>query len=502
MKEKADAIGIDKRNAITTNNEYISAVDANVTKAWSDTCKQLLAHQNGYWKHSTHSDNDNSSFLNEHSIQQSYFPQELNWLNGKQPPLGVGGRCVPSSKVFMYTTMLGHQCGCNVEGFRLTHSSWVYNNMDNADAINGTYAKTKHDFLSKNPTLRLTKKLADKGATLCFAGDSIDYQIYNAFRSNLLRIGQLYQHHTSPGLDKLLSVMSREIPFVYATKPGNASSWFVHGQRPPDDEGNQFVNGKRPPPGGFESRSMHSILETKAIFKENQPNSSSSMARIRFHMAYGWSPWVIDALDDCNVVIMNFALHYKPYGNYLNQVTNHTLMDDMLAAITYLTNFTSSKKNRIAVWRDALPQHFMTHDGHFSSRLNKLKTKHTCKALSNATQQAYNPIYDDAFTQLCQPPKQTCDQFRYKCTVQPINPNVNYQTPYNFWRDNNCTERIGGGDKDLHHVTGDIYRWKVFNLFDVAWWHSKDMDCKSLSVFVQSGFFKSWLVFVCNYLFI
>ena len=480
MKEKqADAI--ENRYAIMTNNEYISsAVDANLTNvSWTDTCKQLLAHQNGYWMHSTYSDNDNSGFLNDYSIQQLYFPQELNWLNGKQPPLGVGGRCLPSSKALMYTTMLGHQCGCNVEGFRPAHSSWVYNNMD---AINATSVDSKHDYFTKNPTLRLTKKLADKGATLCFAGDSIDYQIYNAFRSNLLRIGQLYQHH-NPGQGKLVSVMSREIPFMYTTKPGNANDWFVHGNRPPDDEGNQFVHGSRPPPGGFESRSMHSILETKVIFKGDQPNSSSSLARIRFHMAYGWSPWIIDALEECNVVIMNFALHYKPYGNYLNQVTNHTLMDDMLAAITYLTNFTASKKNHIAVWRDALPQHFMTHDGHFSSGFNKLKTKHTCKALPNATQQAYNPIYDDAFAQLCQPPKQTCDQFRYKCTVQPMNSNINYQTPYNFWRANNCTERIGGGDKDLH-VTGDIYRWDVFNLFDVAWWHSKDMDCKSLS----SGF--------------
>lgn len=86
-----------------------------------------------------------------------------------------------------------------------------------------------HDYFASSPTLRLAKSLADADATLCFTGDSIDYQIYTAMHNNLRRIQQLDQLYNR-NEPRLLSVVSREIPVakLFATKPGNASDWFVH----------------------------------------------------------------------------------------------------------------------------------------------------------------------------------------------------------------------------------------------------------------------------------
>ena len=201
-------------------------------------------------------------------------------------------------------------------------------------------------------------------------------------------------------------------------------------------------------------------------------------------------------MEDCNVIVMNFALHYTPDGEHLGMETKHQLRDDMLAAITYLTNFTSSNDNRVAVWRSALPQHFATTDGHFYG-WKKLKKEHTCSPIgkNNKTQQVYNKVYDEAFSEMCQleqqidsTANQSCDQSRHRCKVNPV-AEVDYQTTFKFWNDNNCTKRIereqlrlsnfsGGIGEHGDHVTGTIHRWNIFNLFDVEWWHSKDMDCE------------------------
>lgn len=148
-------------------------------------------------------------------------------------------------------------------------------------------------------------------------------------------------------------------------------------QRPPDGDGS-FLNAHRPPPGGFGS--LYSILETKAQFRGDQfpDDGIAKKARIRYYMSYGrlllftlqgtradaclmyqrfalqsspgWSPWNVDFMEDCNVIVMNLGLHYKPHGNHTGKISRHNLMDDMKAAITYMANFTASKTNRIAVW--------------------------------------------------------------------------------------------------------------------------------------------------------
>jgi hypothetical protein len=95
---------------------------------------------------------------------------------------------------------------------------------------------------------------------------------------------QLHQQY-SPDDEQdggLVLVVTREIPVVHATfEAGNSHDWFMQGRRPPLDEGHAFIYANRPPPGGFGNRSMHSILETKAVFKDRK------FARIRYFMSYG-----------------------------------------------------------------------------------------------------------------------------------------------------------------------------------------------------------------------
>ena len=183
-------------------------------------------------------------------------------------------------------------------------------------------------------------------------------------------------------------------------------------------------------------------------------------------------------MEDCNIIVQNFGLHYRSNGNHSNTVTGQSLLNDMLAAITYLTNFTASAPRRIAVWRSALPQHFATNDGHYRGDWYNLETEHICSPRKDAPlkEQEYNNEYDSAFSNLCQ-----TDCHRHRCTVNPV-ADVEHQTVYNFWRANNCAQRMESERlrlSNLHgQVTGTIYRWNIFNIFDVEWWHIDNLDCK------------------------
>lgn len=276
-------MNIEKRN----EDEVISS-SASQEALWTDTCQRLLAHENGYWKHSIYNKSDHNAtitFLNDIMRQNMYFPHEISWLTGQTSPMGVlGANCKISNKLSMYNTKIGHQCGCSVQAFKPTHSTWVYNQSNASTVTDNNH--TSNDYFDKSPTLRLAKKLATANTTLCFVGDSIDYQIYKAMHYTLRRIDQLYQQQYK---SKLISVVDREIPVTYSTKAGNESDWFIRGHRPPDDINNDFMHGSRPPQGGFETRSAHSIEETKIRFigEQQSNNGFSSLARVRFFMAYG-----------------------------------------------------------------------------------------------------------------------------------------------------------------------------------------------------------------------
>lgn len=252
---------------------------------WSDTCRRLMSHENGTWDHKF-SDKIPSSIANDPTILYLYFPEEIALLHGENQPPNFG-TCTPSNKYLMYSSLIGHQCGCGADRFHPSHSVWVHNSQSTS---NGGTAPTIdappkfHDYFKTSSTLRLARLIANANATICFVGDSVDYQIYMAMHNNLRRIDQLHRHYHPSNKEKigLVLVVSREIPVVHSSfKAGNDHDWSVKGHRPPMDEGHAFLYAERPPPGGFVARSMHSILEFKAIFKDKK------IARMRYYMSYG-----------------------------------------------------------------------------------------------------------------------------------------------------------------------------------------------------------------------
>lgn len=182
---------------------------------------------------------------------------------------------------------------------------------------------------------------------------------------------------------------------------------------------------------------MYSILKTKAWFR-NENQSDSKLARICYFMTSGWSPWNIEFMESCNVVVMNMGLHYMPDGDHIGKQTRKPLIDDLRAAITYFANFTSLNENRLSMWRSALPQHFDTFDGHFHGWDN-LPKDHSCidfkpksaKDQGPFDRQNYNAFYDEVFASMCQQPdglQQSCSHLKHSCNVDLIS--TEFQTIY------------------------------------------------------------------------
>ena len=177
-------------------------------------------------------------------------------------------------------------------------------------------------------------------------------------------------------------------------------------------------------------------------------------------------------MEECTVIVMNLGLHYSSSDErHMGKESRHPLSEDMLAAITFLTNFSASRADRIGVWRSALPQHFdvARSFGHFPG-WRMLPKGHKCASLRNKTrgyQQVYNQFYDGMFNQNC---KAECDGLVYNCTLDTTSTEV--QTIHKFLLDNGlqqpAAERV---------VSGEILRWNTFDIFDVPSWHTKNNDC-------------------------
>lgn len=440
-------------NNVTVHSRHQSANDTSEETLdifGSGYCNALLAHENGHWEQIT-SKEYQSYMKSNPSFHQQLFPKEKEWMRGNKPWYGYD-KCIRQTNVLMYNSMLGHQCGCGVHAFEPSLPKWIHDTTSRTNKLydldmNGMDPSWT-EYYKTSATLRLARQLAQKNATLCFAGDSIDYQIYYGMQNNLKRVAQLHSMHFS-GSPQLVNVTDHLIPVTYATKPGTFEDWFLTGKRPPDGDGS-FVNGTRPPRNGFGS--MHSILETKAYFGEFDKSSSSKFARIRYFMTYGWSPWNVEFMEDCNIVVMNLGLHYMPNGNHTGKQTRRPLVDDLQATITYLANFSSSNENRISVWRSALPQHFDTHDQHFHGWDN-LPKDHTCVGMTNQTvgteklsSQVYNAVYDELFATTCRESAeghgmpQSCSRFKHVCRVDVKS--TKYPTVYKV-----SVEKFGGVDQ-------------------------------------------------------
>jgi hypothetical protein len=197
-----------------------------------DRFKALKLHENGEWNHSFFFDSINGSNLADDQLQQLqslYTPLELDWilLGRNKPPDWGKNACNQyrddQAQGQMYTSHLGNQCGCMIQGFRPSHSVWITererergtetergrgkmgerpkdknatkNNDGNNESVDNSIINDEdvssspsarphpldenHDDRSSlilSPTLTLVEKLARENHTLCFMGDSIDLQ--------------------------------------------------------------------------------------------------------------------------------------------------------------------------------------------------------------------------------------------------------------------------------------------------------------------------------------
>jgi len=158
--------------------------------------------------------------------------------------------------------------------FQMGLYTTAWPNTPNNPKENAGFNPSWTEYYKTSATLCLAQKLANANATLCFAGDSIDFQIYYTMQNNLKSVSQLQAMHHAGNPD-LVNVMDREIRVTHSTEPGTMDDWYLTGHHPPD--GNKsFVTGDRPPPGSFGS--MYSILEMKEWFEDGR--LSRKLARI------------------------------------------------------------------------------------------------------------------------------------------------------------------------------------------------------------------------------
>lgn len=335
----------------------IKQESASAFKVPQNSCELLKKHISGHWIHYfSYFDNisnvlqlDSSiqqvahpitnDLLNHASIQSSHLVEELSWLRGPghstfgQFTDNVGGVCRwkkdnDPGRGISYMSSIGNQCGCGMKQFQPTISSWSYE--DNVTSTN-----SKDDVNMKvSPSVRLARRFASKNQTVCFVGDSVDFQFYDGFRNNLFRAKAIYQECCNKST---LNITSRRYPARYSTN--NTSRDRKSRLRVDDDS----------------FRLMQEVFEsTVKIHGEDEGEF-----RFLYLKHYMYAPWTYEYMDSCDVIIMNQALHYGI------PAAKDELLSDTMAAITYLANF-SAANDRLAIWRTSLPQHFDTPNGHFA----------------------------------------------------------------------------------------------------------------------------------------
>lgn len=145
-----------------------------------------------------------------------------------------------------------------------------------------------------------------------------------------------------------------------------------------------------------------------------------------------------------------------------------------------MVDFISSKKNRVAVWRSTLPQHFDTVDGHHEKDNYNCSLKHLkIRPGSGSNMQNYNNATNNAFSTFCnrtQSKQPYAEMYEHECTVNVTS--SKHRTVYNFLLKNNVTkllERYKTKRSEL--IKGTILRWNIADLFDVPQWHHGGGDC-------------------------
>ena len=132
--------------------------------------------------------------------------------------------------------------------------------MMSLELDDSSFTRTEHSILC------LVKRLIKSNYTLCFAGDSIDLQLYESIFRQLQRLEGLQQKYFNASLS--FHFRTREIPVKYNQPCGLLHAGFR--------------------PCGYGYKSMKQLKETIVESR----SESAGVGLIRYIKFYGWSPWV------------------------------------------------------------------------------------------------------------------------------------------------------------------------------------------------------------------
>jgi len=277
-----------------------------------NSCKSLLLHEEGRWEHqyapleSNHNFFDNSQQKMSVILSNTYHPIEIDWIMTNTTSYRSGWSTCDRDNDggLMYVSKIGNQCGCGLPEFHPSISQWI-SDSGNPTQPAANISMEHHDISS--PSLRLTLELAKGNRSLCFVGDSIDLQFFDALKHNLRR-----QKYLQNQINISIST-NYSIPVDYTNDTGF-----------PPHRGQMIMN---------------EIKEMKVSFRyvaddDYYSDAHTNTATVRYYKMYGWSPWTTSFLDDCNIVIMNLGLHYNARGAMKGiRKWNLSYKDDVKAAM-------------------------------------------------------------------------------------------------------------------------------------------------------------------------
>eukprot|EP00035_Acanthoeca_spectabilis_P012236 m.217977 g.217977 ORF g.217977 m.217977 type:complete len:547 (+) comp15566_c0_seq1:254-1894(+) len=310
--------------------------------------------------------------------------------------------------------------------------------------------------------LRPAAKLVDalKGRTLCMAGDSFDYQIWDSISHGLHRVAD------APGCDRPFgSIVSDVITPKCGVDHLKKAGWIV-----------------------FQSMKQVEVFA---------PDNTTLLARFRYLKAYHDDNGFYDVIEKyCDVVSLNYGLHWLSGPKWKGRNPQSQLPMAVEGALAFLANLSHSGKT--AIWRGVGAQHFLP-NGMWATRdqgPNVTCGPYTPKCARD--EQPYNNVAREVFDRVMRddPPlsytpkvlnwpdlfatgENPCASTKPRPSVYDVTVNQSRgyaQGRVEYWRQRNDTEPA---TREANRVTrGRVYWWHTFDLFNPFWaFHSGDHDC-------------------------
>lgn len=377
------------------------------------------------------------------STQLRMLPEEILLVENRTT-MTVG---CETEGFFFLSGSIGNQCGCQ-SSYAPTFRVWAHPQCTLEESMNSV----------DMAFMILLRRL--KNQTMCIVGDSISFQLYVALLNSYQRLSRLLPDLDITAKRHLTSEPGYGTSRIPVNQSGANRRWW----------------------GGLKKIVGFSVsMGTEHIFVDFQ-----------FYKHYVWSPWDLELMEGCSVLVFNLALHYVGSDTEMKGRNQHAYASDVQAVLYFLSNW-SRYPNRVAIWRESLPQHFKTKDGSWAdTKDGSWGGRHDdCVPLTNhSDRQPYNTIARRAFSELCSCMDAPSNYKRvqasctvYSCSINQtspppcstlISPCTDY-TLYNWWRENNYTSRAASSHAAMQ--TSKVVYWPVFDIFDVPEWNQGGGDC-------------------------